>query len=103
MAKMNEAVAILDAQEEIEAKGKHKFVKKASGVHWDIKYRHRKSEISHLTGRLVEDGKKIGVPVPLNEKVVNMIYEIEDGKREMGWHNIAELENLIKELGVELP
>ncbi len=103
MAKMDEAVAILDAQEEIEAKGKHKFVKKASGVHWDIKYRHRKSETSHLTGRLVEDGKKIGVPVPLNEKVVNMIYEIEDGKREMGWHNIAELEDLIKELGVELP
>ena len=41
--------------------------------------------------------------MPLNEKVVNMIYEIEDGKREMGWHNIEELEALIKELGVELP
>lgn len=103
MAKMTEAVSILDAQEEIEKKGKHKFVKKASGVHWDIKYRHRKSETSHLTGRLVEDGKKIGCAVPLNEKVVSMIYEIEDGKREMGWHNIEELEALIRELGVELP
>lgn len=103
MKKLDQAVAILDAQEAIEAQGKHKFVKKASGIHWDIVYRKRKSETSHLTGRMVEDAKKMGLSIPLCDKVVTMIYEIEDGKREMGWHNIDELEALVNQLGVALP
>lgn len=101
--KMNEAMSILTANKTIEAAGKHKFVKTGSGIHWDICYRKRKSETSHLSGALVEDAHRLGVPVPLNEKLVSMIYEIEEGKRALGWHNIEELEALINELGVALP
>lgn len=101
--KMNQAVSILQANKTVEAAGKHKFVKKGSGISWDICFRKRKSETSHLTGALIEDAHRLGVKVPLNEKLVSMIYEIEDGKRELGWHNVEELEDLIKKLGVELP
>jgi 2-dehydropantoate 2-reductase len=101
--KMKQAVSILQANKTVEAAGKHKFVKKGSGISWDICYRKRKSETSHLTGALIEDAHRLWVNVPLNEKLVSMIYEIEDGKRELGWHNIEELEKLINELGIALP
>lgn len=103
MKKMDEAMAILTDNRKLEAAGKHKFVKRGSGIHWDICYRKRKSETSHLTGALVEDAKRLLVPTPLNEKLISMIYEIEEGKRTLGYHNITELSMLIDSLGLALP
>ena len=79
------------------------IVKKASGVWWDIVHRKRKSETTGLTGALVEWGHKIGVPVPANDKMVEMIYEIEEGVRTLGWHNIDELEKYMVKTGCVLP
>jgi 2-dehydropantoate 2-reductase len=39
----------------------------------------------------VEKGRVTGVPTPLNKRVVEMIHEIEDGKRKLGVENIMEL------------
>jgi len=70
-------------------------VKKGSGMWWDIVYRHRPSETRWLTGALIERGEQIGVPMPLNTATVNIIYEIEAGKRALGWENIEELAAMI--------
>jgi 2-dehydropantoate 2-reductase len=81
--------------------GGYKYVKKASGIHWDIVYRRRKSEASQLTvGTLAA---RYGVTVPLNAKIVGMIEEIEDGKRTLGWHNIAEGTAYATQIGAALP
>jgi len=79
------------------------LVKKASGMWWDIVYRKRKSETRWLLGDVIEEAKRLGVPVPANERLVNMIYEIEDGKRTMGPQNLDELESFMKKVGCVLP
>jgi 2-dehydropantoate 2-reductase len=86
-----------------QGKDPHEYVKIASGVWWDIVYRYRPSETPGLTGAVVDKARECGVPVPLNEKLVEMIYEIEGGQRSMGWENLEELDTYRQELGLELP
>lgn len=82
----------------------HQYVKTASGVWWDIVYRQRPSETQlGLTGTVVNKARRYGVPVPLNERLVEMIYQIEGGERAMGWENLEELDEYRQELGLELP
>jgi 2-dehydropantoate 2-reductase len=69
----------------------HQYVKRGSGIWWDLVYRKRKSEVEWLTGDLVRQARKLGIPTPLNDKLVEMIYEIERGERELGWHNYDEM------------
>lgn len=83
--------------------GGHKYVKKASGIHWDIVHRKRKSEVRWSHGPLEDKAREASVPVPLNAKLHQMIYEIEDHRRELGWHNFDELRALIRTLGKEYP
>jgi 2-dehydropantoate 2-reductase len=83
--------------------GGHKYVKTASGIHWDIVYRKRKSEVRWSHAPLEEKARAAGVPLPLNTRLHQMIYEIEDGDRQLGWHNFAELGDLIARLGKALP
>lgn len=80
----------------------YQFVKKGSGIWWDIVYRRRQSETRWLTGALIERAEGIGVPMPLNKRKVGMIYEIEEGKRQMGWENLDELAAYALELGEPL-
>ena len=84
-----------------EGPGGYRYVKKASGIHWDLVYRRRKSEAAHLT--VCTHASKYGVAVPLNAKIVGMIGEVEDGKRLLGWHNIAEATAYAKQIGAVLP
>ncbi len=83
-----------------EGPGGYKYVKKASGIHWDIVYRRRKSEAAYLTVVCVAD--RYGIKVPLNMRLVQLIEEIEDGKRKLGWHNIDELSTYAESLGKAL-
>ena len=83
--------------------GTHTYVKQGSGIHWDIVYRRRNSEVRSGHGPLEEMAARVGVPVPLNTKLHRMIYEIEDGGRTLGWHNFDELQSLIGRLGKSLP
>lgn len=84
-------------------KSDYDFKKKGSGIWWDIVYRDRPSEVRASNGKLVDFGRKVGVDVRLNERMCQMIYEIEEGERELGFHNFEELESYVQELGKELP
>jgi 2-dehydropantoate 2-reductase len=83
------------------ASGGYRYVKRASGIHWDIVYRRRKSEASHLT--VCTQADRYGVAVPLNARILSMIEEIEAGRRALGWHNIAEGSAYAVEIGAALP
>ena len=39
--------------------------------------------------------ERLGIPSPVNAKVVEVVHEIEDGKRGMGWENLDVLEAAI--------
>jgi 2-dehydropantoate 2-reductase len=90
-------------QKEQEAAGAHRYVKKASGMWWDIYYRHRPSETRGITGAIIERANELGVPVPLNRRTAEMIYELEDGRRGPGFENIEELHAFARAESLLLP
>jgi 2-dehydropantoate 2-reductase len=54
-------------------------------------------------GKLIDYGRRVGADVRLNEKLCSMIYEIEAGKRALGFHNYEELEAYVAAIGRSLP
>ena len=81
----------------------HAFRKKGSGIWWDIVYRNRPSEVRASNGKLVDYGRAAGADVRLNDKLCSMIYEIEEGRRQLGFHNFDELEAYVAAIGKTLP
>lgn len=75
-----------------DTKPQHEFRKKGSGIWGDIVYRKRPSETRAFAGKLIAYGKTAGADTRLNEKMTQMICEIEDGTRRLGFHNFDELE-----------
>lgn len=98
---VNHAIWLLKKDQD--NKPTHSFKKKGSGIWWDIVYRKRPSETRAFAGKLVEFGKQAGADTRLNEKLTQMIYEIEEGKRELGFQNYDELEAYTIEIGKALP
>ena len=101
LANVNHAIWLLKKDQD--NKPTHDFKKKGSGIWWDIVYRKRPSETRAFAGKLIEYGKKAGADTRLNEKMTGMIYEIEDGKRQLGFHNFDELEAYAASIGKTLP
>jgi ketopantoate reductase len=83
------------------APGGYQYVKTQSGIHWDIVYRRRKSEAPYVS--IAAEAKAYDIAVPLNDRILEMIAEIEDGQRQLGWHNITELTEDAERLGLALP
>lgn len=98
---INHAIWLLKKDQD--KRQEHNFKKKGSGIWWDIVYRNRPSEVRASNGKLVAYGEMAGADARLNQKLCDMIYEIEEDKRELGFHNYDELEAYVKQLGKELP
>jgi len=101
LANIQHAIWLLKKDQD--TKPDYDFKKKGSGIWWDIVYRKRASEVRASNGKLVELGRAAGADVRLNERMCEMIYEIEAGQRELGVHNYDELEAFVCEIGKELP
>jgi 2-dehydropantoate 2-reductase len=70
--------------------------KNHTGIWHDLVVRRRKTEVEPILGEMVRQGQTLGVDVRLNATLVRMIHEIEDGRRQMGWHNFDELDVLAR-------
>jgi ketopantoate reductase len=97
---INHAIWLLKKDQKPDA---HVFKKQGSGIWWDIVYRHRPSEVRASNGKLIEYGRRVGADVRLNDRLCNMIYEIESGTRALGLHNFEELEAYVAAIGRSLP
>jgi len=64
-----------------------------SGSWRDIVVHHRRTQVDCLVGALVAKGIGLGLPLPLNRKLVAMIHELETGARQMRWDNFEDLES----------
>jgi 2-dehydropantoate 2-reductase len=71
-------------------------LKRRTGLWRDLAVRKRKTEVPSMTGYVIARGKALGIPTPVNEAAMRMITEIEDGKRSMGWHNLDELNEVLR-------
>ncbi len=69
-------------------------LKSKSGIWRDLAVRHRKTEVDQQIGLAAEIGGRHNLPMPLTRKVIEMIHDLEDGRREMSWANLEELDAL---------
>jgi 2-dehydropantoate 2-reductase len=89
------AVASIDALLDAE----WRQLKPRSGIWRDLAIRKRKTEVDLRVVDLARRGRAAGVDMTLNEKLAELIHEIEDGRRPQSWENLAELGVLARALG----
>jgi 2-dehydropantoate 2-reductase len=65
-----------------------------SGIWRDLAVRYRRTEVDYQIAAVAEIGAGHGLPMTLTRRVVRMIHEIEEGTRDRGLANLAELERL---------
>ena len=53
----------------------------------------QKTEIDIMNGLISQYGRENGVPTPINDKLTQMIKEIESGERKISMENLAEFKN----------
>lgn len=68
-----------------------KSLKQKSGVWRDLAVRKRKTEVDQQVGAVVEIARAHGIDVPLNERLVELIHDLEERRRQMSWDNLDEL------------
>jgi 2-dehydropantoate 2-reductase len=62
-----------------------------SGIWRDLAVRKRRTEVDAQLGPVVRLAEEVGVPTPLTPRLIQLIHEIEDGTRGMGWGNLEAL------------
>lgn len=81
--KMNESI---DALVEFNSKS----AKTHSGIWRDLAVRKRKTEVV-MFDTILSEGKRVGLDLPFTSRWIEMLHEIEDGKRDMSVNNLDEL------------
>jgi 2-dehydropantoate 2-reductase len=67
-----------------------KFRKLKSSILADLE-RGKKTEVDFLNGKILDVGKSLGQSTPVNEKIVEFVKEIEQGKRKLSPDNLREI------------
>ena len=65
--------------------------KTKTGIWRDLAVRRRKTEVGALLGATVTKAKRLGLAMPLTERLIDMIGDLEAGRRVMTWDNVDEL------------
>jgi 2-dehydropantoate 2-reductase len=89
-AEEKEARAVLDRF----AEQTRTQIKVRSGPWRDLAVRKRPTEVDHMVGWVIDEGKRRGIAMPLNEALVRQVKQLEQGTRKRGLHNLDELEAL---------
>lgn len=65
--------------------------KTKTGIWRDLAVRKRKTEVHAHVGATLARAERLGLPMPLSRRLVELIGELEDGRRPMAWANVDEL------------
>ena len=52
--------------------------------------RGKPTEIDYLNGYIAEKGKRMGIPTPINDRIIQIIKDIEAGKRKISTENFKD-------------
>jgi 2-dehydropantoate 2-reductase len=66
-------------------------IKTKTGIWRDLAVRKRKTEVGALLGATVAKARSYGLAMPLTERLIAMIADLENGRRQMSWANLDEL------------
>ncbi len=76
-----------------------KFQPSGSGADWkssmgqDVE-KERHTEIDYMNGYIVEQGRSVGIPTPVNAAIVQVVREVHSGQRAPGPENVARVLSL---------
>ena len=73
-----------------------KSAKTHSGIWRDLAVRKRKTEADAQLGPIVTLGAEVGVPAPLTARLIELIHEIEEGKRAMNHANMDAMQDVLR-------
>jgi len=76
---------------EIIARHYRQHTKTKTGIWRDLVVRRRKTEVGALLGATVAKARTLGLGMPLTERLIAMIEDLELGRRAMSWNNVDEL------------
>jgi 2-dehydropantoate 2-reductase len=79
------------------ARGKNQ-IKRHMGIHRDIKFKRRRTEVDFQVGPVVEKGRELGVPTPLCAVLLDLTHEVETFERPQDWSNLDELNRALESL-----
>jgi 2-dehydropantoate 2-reductase len=65
--------------------------KSHSGIWRDLAVRKRRTEVDPQIGPIVEIGRAHGVPTPLTARLIELIHDIEEGRRAQDWASLDAL------------
>ena len=65
--------------------------KTKTGIWRDLAVRKRKTEVDGQLGMLVAKGESLGIAMPLTRRLIELIRDLEDGRRQMDWANLEPL------------
>jgi 2-dehydropantoate 2-reductase len=66
-------------------------LKQKTGIWRDLVVRKRKTEVDQHVGAVVDTARSHDIAVPLNRRLVEIIHDLEEGRRQMRWDNLTEL------------
>ena len=69
-------------------------IKQHMGIWRDLAIKRRKTEIDMQSKVLVEYGSRSGIGTPVNAATVQVVHDIEEGSRGMGWENLDAIAQL---------
>ena len=69
--------------------------KTKTGIWRDLAVRGRKTEVGAMLGATVAKARGFGLAMPLTERLIALIEELETGRRPMAWANLDELVALV--------
>jgi 2-dehydropantoate 2-reductase len=75
---------------EIDRYAQH-FMNVYSGVWRDIAVHRRRTEAETLIGPVIDEGARLGLPMPLNRAMKQLLAEVEHAQRPQAWANLDEL------------
>lgn len=73
------------------AGGMQNSLKQHMGIWRDLKVKRRRTEVDMQTAVIVQHGRELDIPTPVNAAVLGVIHEIEGGRRGMGWANLDDI------------
>lgn len=65
--------------------------KSHSGVWRDLAVRKRKTEVDAQIAPIAELGREVGVPTPRVRRLVELVHDVEEGRRPQGWETLDAL------------
>jgi len=65
--------------------------KTKTGIWRDLAVRKRKTEVGALLGATVAKARTYGLAMPLTERLIALIEDLETGRRQMSWTNLDDL------------